>query len=174
MEISCLSEDSLKIKGKKISLAVDPDPSLLSKALFPLALFLTKKNRRRTDSENTVLFIEGAGEYEAAGVKISAFGQEKLSYELRIDGFKLFLADKDDLLKNQFEDADYNIIVLRADSPASDLSMVSGMPSYLIFYGKNAIQQAKALGKEDAPTGRLQIKEIPEKPEIAVLGYGKN
>ncbi len=153
MEIAYLGDDSIKIKEKKNNIIVDHNTVSLSLG-------------------NDALLIEGPGEYEAEGVKISALGTRgKLCFNFRMDQLKVFLADKDSLDKNQFEDSKYDLIILSVNTAPKDLSVLSGLSSYIVLHGRNALDQAKLLGREDQTVlDKLQIKEAPEKTEIAVIG----
>lgn len=172
MEISLLTNNILKIKGRKIGIAVDPVSSLSVKTSAQVALSLSEERISTAKLENTILVIEGSGEYEVEGTKISVSGQRgKLSYDLRVDALRIFLTAKDNLDKNQFENTNYDLVILRVDSASKDLVISFDLPSCLVLYGQQALDQAKNLGKEDAvAVNKLQVKEAPQKMEITVLG----
>lgn len=170
MEISYLSADSLKIKGKQITVLVNPDTSVKTPA--DVSLFFNKP-QNPVKNPDVRLIIEGPGDYEVGGVKITGgYIGSSLYYNIIIDGVDMFTAKISSLKKAKEAVREYAVVLLQADSLLEQAVGTALNPSVFLFWGEQAVINAKALGKEDmASKSKFSITrdKLPNETEIVVL-----
>lgn len=178
MEISLVSPESLKLKGKSASLIIDPDSSIRSKIPADGAVLLTTEgNYDISKVEDCRLVVKGPGEYEIGKVKISSlsFGSD-LVYSFFIDNIRIFVVKSEVLdknsqkLKDNFSDS--QILVLNANSVIDQAKIAELTPQVVVLYGEKAAEIAKSLGKENESVGKFSITadKLPQELEVVVLG----
>ena len=88
MEIALLYKNCLRIKGKRATFVVDPD-----KASDANAVIVMMQLRESLNIASDAVVIDGPGEYEIAGVKMSATLDRDagIVYALVIDGVEIIL-----------------------------------------------------------------------------------
>ncbi|MBI2431228.1 MAG: hypothetical protein HYV39_04400 [Candidatus Levybacteria bacterium] len=167
MEILPLSNVSLKIKGKKASLVVDPQV-IREKVEADGIVILTQEDFAAAKIEGARVVLRGPGEYEVSGIKISGVKVGgHLVYKLHVDGINIALTtgSATEGLKDQL--SDHHILILYADA-AIDSSIVATLePRVVLFYG----QQAKDFVKDGVSTAKFFItkEKLPEKMETVIL-----
>ncbi len=173
MDFQALSENSLKIKIKKTTLALDPQSSV---SKFDAdAILLLDKNSDISRVNNSRVTISGAGEYEVSGLKISAINADgDILYELSLDNLSAIVAKSSSLEKVSADKlGDYNFVVINVDTELNQSKITAMEPRIIILYGQHAKEGAKALGKEDVvKTSKISVSEdkLPEELEIMLLG----
>lgn len=171
MDVTLLEKNSLKIRGKQAGFAVNPTVKTTADAVLllgnPPEVNISKVEGQR-------LVIEGAGEYEVSGAKISAFGNKKdLAYEIALDGLDIFLANGETLKKSHDAKRECQVLILYSDS-LSDESLITALsPSVVILYGEKAQEVAKTLGKESLGPSEKKFSvtsdKLPEEMKVVVL-----
>lgn len=173
MEISTLSKNALKIRSKYATLIVDPS-SEMAKTPSDGVLLLKSKHALLSKVEGQRLLVEGPGEFEIKGVKISAFdSNEHIAYDIRIDGLEIFVAKAEALQKTSEKVKDYHIVVVRADSNLNQSVITALSPQVVVLYGEKAKEEAKSLGKEVTQTVskyQTTLEKLPVEMEVVVLG----
>ena len=170
MEITLLDKNSIRIKGKKTTLVVDPKTKTVGDCVLIL---------HDTDSglasqvEGSRLVVQGPGEYEVGGTKISALKRgEELLYIITIDSVALCLAKSDAMQKSQEAIQECSIAVFLADELIAESLVAAVSPKIAVVYGEKALESTKAFGKEIAPVNKIQIsaEKLPEEMQVVVLG----
>lgn len=179
MEISTLDTNTIKIKGKHTSLVIDPSKTI-SKTAADAVLLLNGTQYFDQKVEGSRLLIQGPGEYEIGGVKISAFRLGSyLVYDVRMDGVSMFLAQdelmsKQDMLqKSKDTMKDYHIVVLNSKAGGDQSGLPSLSPKVTVFYGEKALEAVKQLGKDEVkPVTKYQttLDKLPDELEAVILG----
>ncbi len=170
MDISILSETSIKIKGKTASFAIDPR-NIKGKVEVD-AVIVCDNDVLATDRiESSRLTIQGPGEYEIGGVKISGVKSQNHSlYYLSLDNMVVMVGKASDLKgKESIRDAD--IVVIHADSVVDTSLLATLNPKTAVFYGEFAKANGTALGKEVTPVGKYIITrdKLPAELEAVLL-----
>lgn len=128
MEIALLPKNSLKIKGKHASFIVDRGQII------------------KTDA----IVIDGPGEYEIGGIKISGSRSDgEVVYNLNVDGVDVLLGKLSTLEKQQHKLKEQNIVVVDVDSLTNASFVTSLASSVVIFYGEQAPTLIEKFGKEN-------------------------
>ncbi len=167
MEISILPKNSLRIKGKNSFLFVDPSDKSESNA----ALFLSKEGN--VSSIGADIIINGPGEYETGGIKITGIKQDvNLVYNITVDYVSVLLGKISSLEKINTKLKEANILVVNCDNivDASFLTVLA--TNVIIFYGEKSAEVCKAFGQENAtrlPKYTTTIDKLPAEVEIIIL-----
>jgi hypothetical protein len=160
MEISLVSEDALKIKGKSVSIAIDPEDKQDADA----ALVLTKSSSL-VNADKFKVVISGPGDYETGGVKISGIrGLSSIVYTATVDLISITLGKATDLEKLQSKLKESNIVVAYCDSNSDASFLTSITSNVIILYGENASEIGKALAGENAKKEQKYINTIDKLP----------
>lgn len=173
MEISYISPNCIKIKGKHSSLIIDPSSDLRSKVGADAIVLLCNFNDFNPNKiEDYRVLIKGEGEYEIAGIKISAARVDNnLIYNCQIDGINLLLAKTSTLEGIVDKLKEYEITVLNAESEINESLITSLEPKVALFYGEKAKEALKILGKEIKPVSKYVTtrEKLPEETEVVLL-----
>lgn len=165
MDISILSKNSIKIKGKSASLifAMPSTESALSGSLktktpADAVLLLSRAGEFDTGKvENQRVLIKGPGDYEISGAKISSFSSnDDVIYTLIIDNLEIVLTTTD-ALKRVKEKVNGDIVVLYANSDVDQSLITAVEPRIAVFYGEKAKECITLLGKEAKPVPKLSV-----------------
>ena len=172
MDVQILSGESLKLKIKKIILVVSPSLSIPKTEADTVLSF--EQNAEISKVANYRLLINGAGEYEVGGLKISSvklgnslvfsFGLENLEITL----FKASSLSKvtSDKIKN------YDIVIFNADLEINQSVLTAMEPKVIVLYGQKSKEAAKELGMASlTSTSKVSFSEekLPEETEIYLL-----
>ena len=137
--------------GKRAVFVVDPVPDKKAssdKSVFDAILVLLQSlDKSFTNSDNVV--IDGPGEYEIGGVKLSATRNEAdLIYNLNIDGMGIILGKLGTLEKFQNKLKEQSIVIAYVDSVINPAFITSLTSNVVIFYGEHAKELTLSFGKE--------------------------
>jgi hypothetical protein len=173
MEVSILGSRSVKIKSKVATFAVTPI-GLKSKVVADAVLLFEKGvGTKDLSLENETLIINGPGEYEIKGVKLSGLGKaEIVAYTGRMDSIDLCIAKASMLSKGKDVLGEYNMVIIEEDVLVDQSVFASLNASVIIVYGEKAAEHVKGLGKEVLPVSKYVITrdKLPGEMEVILLG----
>lgn len=168
MEIAILQNNSLKLKGKKATFVVDPQDKTARSAV----IVLTKSDGDLSINAEDVI-INGPGEYELGGVKISCMRSAgAIVYTLNIDGVEILLGKISSYEKLQHKLNDQNIVIAYADSQINASFITSLASNVVIFYGDLAPSVAESFGKgnvKQMPKYTATMDKLPAEVETVIL-----
>jgi hypothetical protein len=142
MEIALLSKSVVKIKGKYASFVVNPQDATAANA----ALLLDTPSEY--ESEESVI-LNGAGEYEIGGVKITGLRHEKgIVYTLHVDGMAITVGSSDIIVALQHKLKESNFVIAQCNEAVDVTPLASLAVNALIFYGEKAQEVAEGFEKE--------------------------
>lgn len=185
MEIVLLSENALRIKGKKSTLLFDVLDTTKTEA--NAYLFLMKDYLQAKQDANALL-IARPGEYEVSGTKISAFeSKNNVLYQVTIDGMKVLLASTSAFTRMKDKVDEQNIVILFTDEMMDQSALTNAQPGIVLCYGDKAAEVSANLGKglnkkegdaeihPDAtikPTDKFVItpEKLPTELQVVLLG----
>ncbi len=166
MEIALLPKNSLKIKGKHVAFVVEPPGLAKVMADKPAG-----KEEMRIHADSVV--IDGPGEYEIGGVKISGMRNEgEVLYNLNIDDVEILLGKLSSLEKEQHRLKEQDIVVVYVDSMTNASFVTSLASSVVIFYGEQASELASKFGKGNAAIMQKYsgtAGKLPQEVETVIL-----
>ncbi len=169
MEISSLSQSSIKIKGKQAAIAIDPD----NKTVADFVIELLSSGTKLSLVEGQRLLISGPGEFEVGGIKVSGTGKQgALVYTIRVDNVDVCLSTPEGLKAAGEKLKEAQIVIVNANTSVDSSSITSLAPSVVVLYGEHAVEGVKALGKEPNKVSKYvtTLEKLPTELEVVVLG----
>lgn len=156
MEISYLSPDSIKIKGKNASIVFDPNTKtdaeiiIATKALGALEIEKVSGTR---------LIISGQGEYEVGGISVSG-KRVKDSFVFTItEGMKIIVANSS-TVQELADDEEFDAVVIHVTEPFSGDSLGPVNAKSIVLYGDLAL--AKTDSENQERTSKVNLKKTSE------------
>lgn len=172
MEITKLSDSSLKIKTKTALFTVNPS-GLKGKIVCDGALFLQHTYAKDLLSvEGDAVIVNGPGEYEIKGVKLGGVGKgEDIGYIGRIEGVNVFVAKASSLVASKDLMQDCQVLLLLADVVVEENLVASSGAQVAVLFGSAAGDIAKQLGKESSPVSKYVTTKdkLPSETDVVVL-----
>lgn len=171
MDVTLLSEGSLKIKGKKATLIVDPKTKMPKNAADMILSLGDQIDPSRVDEYR--LIIDDDGEYEIGSIKVTGLSKsDGIFYNLNIDNTQIILAKVSTLEKLTDTSSEAEVAILNVDSNLNEAIVASLEAKTVILYGEKVTEGIKALGKNDlTPTKKLSIakEKLPDETQIVWL-----
>jgi hypothetical protein len=145
MEIAVLPKAALRIKGKNASFIIDPEDGKDYNASI-----LVGKASDPSKSSSDEVIIEGPGEYEIGGVKITGTrSNSAVIYSLKIDGIDVVLGKLSSLDAMHQKMKEHNIVVVLCNETGDASFLTSLTSNSVIFYGEKGLEIAQSIGKEN-------------------------
>ena len=170
MDIQIFGQNTLKIKTKKTTLALDPEQGV--QKFDADAIIAFGKNFDPQRINNYRVIINAAGEYEVSGLKVSGiFSEGETVFALSSENVSALIAKASSLEKFSAEKlGDYKIIILNADSELKQSIITAMEPSVVVIYGTKAKEGAKTLGEENvSASSKISLSEDKLPEEMAVM-----
>ncbi len=172
MEITLLSQGSIKIRSKIANFVVDPSSnSPKTEADAIISLDGVDPNVSKISEFRVIL--TGPGEYEVKGVKISSTREGGGTvYKLSLDKMEIILSYASVLSKLE-NTTPAHIVVINADEVPSDKVITAIQPSVIVLYGAKAAEAAKTLKEGSAaPVNKFvtSFEKLPQEMEVVTLG----
>jgi hypothetical protein len=167
MEVTLLGS-SIKIKSKQATFLVDPARAkgkLQADAAINLYPEITIP-----DIEGLRIILQGPGEYEVGGVKITGIGtSEKIQYYFFMDNIRLLLLKASAFKGKDVRDVD--IVIIDADEQLDQTVFAGTNASSIIFYGLNAQNILMSLEKNVQPVTKYTMTKdkLPSEKEVVLL-----
>ena len=116
--------------------------------------------------------IEGRGEYEVGGAKVSGATTSKGTlYRISIDGIDIIVGKGAETKAEGFNAC--QVAIINTDGDFNESFITSLEPKITVLYGVSKIDAAKTLGAESiglVPKITIVKDKLPEKMEVVVLG----
>lgn len=165
MEVLLLPNNSLRIKGKKATIIVDPKKDI-PKQIGDAILLLQRGEFDPTRVSEYRIIVSDPGEYEIGGIKmIAVSGDNERFYSLNVDNLDMVLANTSSLSKFKDAVAEPKIAILNADSEVDPEAITAIEPRVVVLYGAYSQSTVRALGKE----GVSGVKKYAATKETSLL-----
>lgn len=172
MDITYLSEKNLRIKGKQATLSINL-PEGKAKSISDAVLLLGMSRTSDFFQEELGVVIEGPGEYEIKGTKITGFKTgDEVMYTVMVDGMSVFVGNVSSADKMKEKLHEHHVAILFADDALSQAVMGVLNASVLIFVGSKTEDNAKAFDKQMTKVGKYSVTKdkLPQETEFVFLG----
>ncbi len=174
MDVVQLSQNTLRIKGKNASIVVNPTTSISKTEADAILLLSSYVDQSFAKIEGSRITLQGPGEYEVSGVKISTTRvNEELVASIELDGLKLLVGSGTSIEQIHDKIEGCEIGVINADNNFNYSVITSLEPRVLIVYGPKKEEAVKSLGK-DTPIVSSKYsttaEKLPEEMEVILLG----
>lgn len=171
MEIALLSQNSLRIKSKAASIGINPDSK--NSQFNAIIIIGDEAGGTRVFTNDGVLIIDGPGEYEVAGIKISGVrNKSETVYSMNIDGVDVIVGTVSALSDSQQKIKEHNIVCI-ATTVNADASFATSIASHaVIFFGAMADQVVHTFAKENVkklPKYQTTLDKLPSEMETVLL-----
>lgn len=168
MEINALSSSSIRIKGKSGSIITDSFKKVAANAILSL-----ETNVQIPHDLEDQLLINGPGEYETGGLKISGIRDKAgIAYKIVVDNISIILGEIKSLKALQPKLSECHIVILKIDE-VEDLAFVTHFaPRALLAYGEKAEEVLKGFAKENIQAlSKYQtfFEKLPSEMEAILL-----
>lgn len=171
MEIALLSKKALRIKGKSATLLVDPSDLAAKTPADGVISFLSRSfDAKKVEGER--VHINGVGEYEVGGIKISGFfAGDELAYRVRVDNVEVLLASGKQLVKLKEGNSEVHVLVVYTPEKIEEEGITAMEPKIAALYGEAALEVSTLLNKEREATGKLAVAadKLPEEMQTVLL-----
>ncbi len=169
MEVTSLSKTTIKIKGKRAAVLIDPDMSLRTKTPADCVVLFTSTAFDPAKIEGNRLTIKGAGEYEIGGIKISGVKVGgKLVYQIHVDGINLAVASSDTISSARDALTERDVLVFQAVENVDVSAIALLEPKVVVFYGDTASLEGKE-GVSKVGKFSTTKDKLPEVMETVLL-----
>jgi len=174
MEVSLIPQDTIKIKGKHSVVLVNP-VLLKNKTTANAVLLLRKHPEFHANNiiESQPLRIEGPGEYEIGGIKITGVkASDGFYYIIHVDSLDILTGTSSSLSQTKDTPKECQIIILMSDSAISQSHLAALDANAIIFYGAHAAENLKSLGKEETTSNKYTFTpdNLPAETQFLSLG----
>lgn len=170
MEVTVQGTNSLKIRGKYASIQVNPTDK--SNA-YNAAILLSNPAKSSLKIDDEIVVIDGPGEYEAGGIKISGIRSEGVTaYSLLVDGVEVLLGDLKTLEKLHQKVKEHTIALVYTPEEANVSFATSLASSALLFYGEKSSIVIDSLAKDEKkvlPKYQITAEKLPLEMETVLL-----
>ena len=179
MEIALLSSDSIRIKGKTSSIVINPENK--SVALQAAILIGDQQGKNFITSEGIV--IDGPGEYEVGGIKISGTrgkdnrlelseASQEVVYSMIVDGVSIAVGTLSALAATQQKIKEHNIVLVMSLIELDASFITSIAISAAVFYGPEGAKVVSSFAKEgvrEMPKYSTSFDKLPQEMETILL-----
>lgn len=142
MEIGLLQKSALRIKGKSATFVINPQDASTANAVLML------DSTSDYTSEETVV-LQGAGEYEIAGVKITGLRSDtNVLYSMNLEGLDILTGSVKTLSAMQHKTKEHNLVLVLCDEVGDASFLTSLAVNAVVFYGDHAKEVAEGFEKE--------------------------
>jgi hypothetical protein len=148
MEVQILPKNSVKIKGRLGSIGINPTSK---NDQFNAVIYIgSQLSNRPTVNEDGVAVINGPGEYEISGIKISGIRIKKDTiYSLNVDGVECMVGTIRSISESQQKTKEHNLVLIDTDEVMDAAFVTSAASNAVLFYGDQAEEVVNKLAKEN-------------------------
>jgi hypothetical protein len=172
VDIAVLGKTSIKLKGKGASFVIDPSSTMPKTAADAIVLSGSHKDSDLSRVTDARIVIDGPGEFEAGGVKISGIKiPDGIIYRLLIDSVSVVVGRMDKYKGDASLES--QVAVVNAGDDFNESALTSLDPKVVVLYGDSSNGNAKKLGAENVSfVSKVNITKdkLPDKMEVSVLG----
>lgn len=173
MEIAILTQNSLRIKGKNVTLVTLPSSVTTKTPADATLSLIAGESLENAKIEGSRVAINASGEYEVSGAKIVGMQSgDDVVYSMHIDGLNILLGaiEAIETVLDKLLDKHHIVITIVAGK-LNEETITSLEPQVALLVGDSAKDGAKVLGKEASPTSKYAttLEKLPAEMEVAVL-----
>jgi len=170
MEISVQDTNSLKIRGKHAAVYINPHDKT---ANYNMAILIGNPSKSSLKIKDDIVIINGPGEYEAGGIKVSGIKSENGTvYSLTLDNIELLLGDLEGLEKIHQKLKEHHVAVVHAGAVGNTSFATSLGMNALLYFGEKAKESIDTLAKDEKKElakYTISSDKLPTEPETILL-----
>jgi len=166
MEISVQDTNSLKIRGKHAAVYINPHDKT---ANYNMAILIGNPSKSSLKIKDDIVIINGPGEYEAGGIKVSGIKSENGTvYSLTLDN----IGDLEGLEKIHQKLKEHHVAVVHAGAVGNTSFATSLGMNALLYFGEKAKESIDTLAKDEKKElakYTISSDKLPTEPETILL-----
>jgi hypothetical protein len=172
MEIQVLPKNSIRIKGRHGSIGINPTGK---HDQFNAVIFIGKSAASQDASIDAdgILVINGPGEYEISGIKISGVRiKSDTVYSVTVDGVESIIGTIHAISNGLQKTKEHHIVIIDTDESMDAAFVTSVASNAVVFYGDHALEVVNKLAKENIKhTAKYQASadKLPSEMETVLL-----
>lgn len=170
MEISVQDTNSLKIRGKHAAVYINPHDKT---ANYNMAILIGSPAKSSLKIKDDVVVIDGPGEYEAGGIKVSGIKSENGTvYTITVDNVDLLLGDREGIEKVHQKLKEHNVALVHAGTFGNTSFATSLGMNALLFFGDKAKETIDTLAKDEKKESAkytISSEKLPAETETILL-----
>lgn len=174
MDILFVGPNSIKLKGKKSGVLVNPTSNISKTEAEIIILLGEYEDKSFSKIEGHRIVISGQGEYEVNGIKISAIkNNEKLVCLLDLDNVKILVGEGGSIEKVYDKVDNCNIVVVYANDEFDYSVLPKIEPNVILALGAKKEDVGKSLGNDSAEKiikYSTTAEKLPEDLQVYLLG----
>jgi hypothetical protein len=170
MDVSVLPGDALKIKGKQALFFINSSEKVSD---ANAVVFLTNDHAQPDDE--AVVVIDGPGDYEIGGVKLSGIRSgDDIVYSFIFDGINIMIGKIAPIEKIQHKVKEHDAVIIAPDETSpTNASFITGLATnYLVAVGSNGKKLVDSFGGENpVTTNKLSLTKdkLPQEMQTVLL-----
>lgn len=170
MEISLQSANSLKIRGKRASVYINPQDKT---ANYNMAILLSNPAKSSLKIREDVVVLDGPGEYEAGGIKVTGIKADNATvYSISLDNMDLLLGNRESLEKVHQKVKEHHVALIHAGT-FGNTSFAPGLGmNAILFFGDKAKETIDTMAKEEKKESAkytISSDKLPAETETILL-----
>jgi hypothetical protein len=170
MEMNILSGNGLRIRSKKGTIGIN---SPLQKEQFNGVILIGQKSNGQSYIEDEMVVIDGPGDYEVAGLKISGTrNKEATVYSLIVDNVEILIGDIQALSDAHQKLKEHHLLVILADQNMDTSFATSLASKAIVLYGEKAGEVVHTFAKEgvkEMAKYQATLEKLPLEMETILL-----
>lgn len=163
MEVTKIGESGIKLKGKNVSLLVDPTGRAEGEIILKL---MQDDAADYSGVTNTRLVIAGPGEYEAGGMSVVVKKVEGKYTAVVTEQERVHIFPAS-ILEKMADDSEYSAVILRVDSKITDDAFAPLNAKSVILYGN--LEEATIKSENQEKVSRINLKKDTGNGKIFTL-----
>jgi hypothetical protein len=174
VDVFTINNTSIKIRFRRVSFVIDP-PGDGGKTNCDAVVLFNSAAKDLSKVADYRIVINGPGEYEISGVKVSGIGVDGgFVYNIIGDSMGVFLGKAKEISKIKDKlNIESQIVIINVDSEFAESALTEFDPKVVVLYGEKKTIGAKTMGKEnttDTKKFTITKDKLPEGMEIVMLG----
>lgn len=174
MDITYLAPNSIKLKGKKSGVLVNPTAQISKTEAETIILLGDHEDNSFSKIDGHRIIISRQGEYEVNGIKISAIKHnDKIVCLLDLDNVKILIGEGASIEKVFDKIDSCNVVVVYANKEFDYSVLPKIEPNAVLILGSKKEEVGKSLGK-DSPEKVMKFsttsEKLPDDLAVYVLG----
>ena len=174
MDVILIGPKSIKLKGKKSSLVVNPTSNISKTDTEGVLVLGDYEEKSFSKLEGQRIIISGPGEYEVNGAKISAIKDNGgLACVVDLDGVKVLVGSGKGIEKIYDKIDNCNVVVVWAEDDFDHGVLPKIEPNVILIYGSKSQEVGKSLGKDSIDKVikfSTTHDKLPEDLQVFLLG----
>jgi hypothetical protein len=174
MEVATVGQNSIRLKGKQATFIIDPFDKKIKSPADATVLLTNDRSVEPTVIEESRVVIEGAGDFEVAGVKFAGTRvKNDIVYDFRLDGLRVLVGTMPAVKAAQDKVTEPQVLIIKTDGEIEQSVITALSPQLLVLFGDGVSQEnVKSKGFDTVSSTNKVVTtsdKLPQEMEVVVL-----